>query len=214
MHSLSTHVASKHGASPLIGAGLVMLTGKRPNVREACSLFAAGTLFAIGILNAGFMGIVVVSLSTAYAFSEFFGLSGSLDTSYNQSRTFYIIFLGQLLVAAVVNLFPGISLFQLVITTQAINAMVLPLVFFYLIRLTSNKGLMKEYANSKFQRYFSIAGTVIIVTHDLGEAFALADRVGVLDDGELVACANAAVVARSTDPRVRQLLDALPQVPR
>ena len=37
----------------------------------------AGTLFAIGILNAGFMGIVVVSLSTAYAFSEFFGLSGS-----------------------------------------------------------------------------------------------------------------------------------------
>jgi Mn2+/Fe2+ NRAMP family transporter len=123
----------------------------------------AGTLFAIGILNAGFMGIVVVSLSTAYAFSEFFGLSGSLDTSYNQSRTFYIIFLGQLLVAALVNLFPGISLFQLVITTQAINAMALPLVFFYLIRLTSNKGLMKEYANSKFQRNFAIAGTVVIV---------------------------------------------------
>jgi len=33
--------------APLIGAGLVMLTGKRPNVREGCSLFAAATLFAI-----------------------------------------------------------------------------------------------------------------------------------------------------------------------
>ncbi len=52
----------------------------------------AGTLFAIGILNAGFMGIVVVSLSTAYAFSEFLGLSGSLSTSYTQSKTFYVIF--------------------------------------------------------------------------------------------------------------------------
>ena len=151
-------------AATLFVNGIVLVSGEQAAL--AIKPFAgelAGTLFAIGILNAGFMGIVVVSLSTAYAFSEFFGLSGSLDTSYNQSRTFYIIFLGQLLVAAVVNLFPGISLFQLVITTQAINAMVLPLVFFFLIRLTSNKGLMKEYANSKFQHYFSIAGTVIIV---------------------------------------------------
>ncbi len=33
--------------APLLGAGLVMLTGKRPNVREACSGFAAATLFII-----------------------------------------------------------------------------------------------------------------------------------------------------------------------
>ena len=59
----------------------------------------AGTLFAIGILNAGFMGIVVVSLSTAYAYAEFFGLQGSLNASYSQSKPFYILFLGQLLIA-------------------------------------------------------------------------------------------------------------------
>ncbi len=122
----------------------------------------AGTLFAIGILNAGFMGIVVVSLSTAYAFSEFFGLSGSLDTSYRQSRAFYVIFLGQLIVSAVVVLFPSISLFGLVIATQALNAMTLPFVFFFLIRLADNKELMKKYVNNKFQKYFTIAGTVII----------------------------------------------------
>jgi len=53
--------------------------------------------------------------------------------------------------------------------------------------------------------------TVIIVTHDMGEAFALADRVGVLDAGQLVACDRPEVVARSSDVRVRQLLDALPR---
>ena len=53
--------------------------------------------------------------------------------------------------------------------------------------------------------------TVIIVTHDMGEAFALADRVGVLDAGQLVACDRPDVVARSADSRVRQLLDALPR---
>ena len=32
--------------APLAGAGLVMATGRRPNVREACSLVAATALFA------------------------------------------------------------------------------------------------------------------------------------------------------------------------
>lgn len=56
--------------------------------------------------------------------------------------------------------------------------------------------------------------TVIIVTHDMGEAFALADRVGVLEDGRLVACDRPAAIVASHDARVRRLLDAVPVVPR
>ena len=56
--------------------------------------------------------------------------------------------------------------------------------------------------------------TVIIVTHDMGEAFALGDRVGVIEGGRLIACDRGAVVAASRNPRVRQLLDALPAIPR
>jgi len=56
--------------------------------------------------------------------------------------------------------------------------------------------------------------TVIIVSHDMGEAFALGERVGVIEEGRLIACDRAAVVAASRDPRVRRLLDALPAVPR
>lgn len=122
----------------------------------------AGTLFAIGILNAGFMGIVIVSLSTAYAFSEFFGLSGSLNSNYMQSKPFYILFLGQLILAAVVIMFPGVSLFQLAIATQALNAMTLPLIFYYLITLTNSKEVMKEYVNTAFQKWFSIVGSIVI----------------------------------------------------
>jgi osmoprotectant transport system ATP-binding protein len=56
--------------------------------------------------------------------------------------------------------------------------------------------------------------TVIIVTHDMGEAFALADRVGVLEEGRLIAFDRPHVVAASRDPLVRRLLDALPAIPR
>src|SRR5439155_16408734 len=56
--------------------------------------------------------------------------------------------------------------------------------------------------------------TVIIVSHDMGEAFALGDRVGVLEDGALVVCDRPETVARSQDPRVRRMLDAIPAVPK
>jgi Mn2+/Fe2+ NRAMP family transporter len=127
----------------------------------------AGTLFALGILNAGFMGIVIVSLSTAYAFSEFFGISGSLNSTFRQSKTFYIIFLGQLIVASFAIMIPGVSLFNLAVGMQTINAMALPLVFYFLIKLTSNHKLMGKYANNRFQKYFAIVLSVIIVIASL-----------------------------------------------
>jgi Mn2+/Fe2+ NRAMP family transporter len=123
----------------------------------------AGTLFAIGILNAGFMGVVIVSLSTAYAFAEFFGLSGSLNDSYKKSKTFYILFALQLFVVGVVVVFTKLSLFKVAIVTQTINAVALPLVFYYLIKLTNDRQLMGHFANNKFQKYFAIACTVVIV---------------------------------------------------
>ncbi len=131
----------------------------------------ASTLFAIGILAAGFMGIVIVSLSTAYAFSEFFGLSGSLDTDFRKSKTFYTLFLVQLLFSALILLIPGVSLFSLAIASQVLNAMILPLVFYYLIKLTSSQNLMGLYVNNGFQKYFTSAASVFIV---IASAFTVA----------------------------------------
>ncbi len=122
----------------------------------------AGTLFAVGILVAGFMGIVTVSLSTAYAFSEFFGLSGSLDSDFRTSRTFYVLFLVQLVISALILLVPGVSLFGLAIASQALNAMILPLVFFYLLKLAGNRELMGGYVNSPFQRNFTAVASIFI----------------------------------------------------
>jgi Mn2+/Fe2+ NRAMP family transporter len=123
----------------------------------------AGKLFAVGIINAGFMGVVVVSLSTAYAFAEFFGLSGSLNDSFKQSKTFYILYILQLAIALIVVLFPEVSFFQLVVATQVINAVALPFIFYYLIKLTNDKMMMREFTNNFFQKTFAMVCTVVIV---------------------------------------------------
>jgi osmoprotectant transport system ATP-binding protein len=51
--------------------------------------------------------------------------------------------------------------------------------------------------------------TVVLVTHDMAEAFALGTRVGVLADGVLAIDGAPADVARSADSRVRPLLEPL-----
>ncbi len=131
----------------------------------------ASVLFAVGLLNAGFIGLVVVSLSTAYAFSEFFGHSGSLDSNFKQSKSFYWIYILQILVAGCFAVLPGISLFKLAIVTQTINAIALPLVFYYLVHLTCNKALMGKYINTPFQKWFAIGGSILIF---IASAYALA----------------------------------------
>jgi len=122
----------------------------------------ASQLFAVGILNAGFMGLVIVSLSTAYAFAEFFGLSGSLDDSFKKSKTFYILYISQLLAATLFVLLVNVNLFQIALVTQIINAVGLPLVFYFLIKLTSNRDLMGTFVNNAFQRNFAVISSVVI----------------------------------------------------
>jgi osmoprotectant transport system ATP-binding protein len=51
--------------------------------------------------------------------------------------------------------------------------------------------------------------TVLLVTHDMAEAIALADRIGVLDAGRLIWSGPAQAIPRSEDPRVRQFVDAV-----
>jgi Mn2+/Fe2+ NRAMP family transporter len=150
-------------AATLFVHGIPLVSGEQAAL--AIEPFAgemASILFAVGILNAGFMGLVIVSLSTAYAFAEFFGLSGSLNDSFRKSKTFYLLYIGQLTIATIVIMFPGVTLFRIAIVTQSINAFALPLVFYFLIKLTSDKKVMGEFVNTNFQKYFSIVATVVI----------------------------------------------------
>lgn len=60
---------------------------------------------------------------------------------------------------------------------------------------------------SRIQRRLGI--TVLLVTHDMAEAFALGHRVGVLDAGQLVACDRPQAVLDSSDPRVRPFIETV-----
>jgi osmoprotectant transport system ATP-binding protein len=75
--------------------------------------------------------------------------------------------------------------------------------------------ITKSELHAEFRRVqAAIHRAVILVTHDINEAMHLADRVAVLHDGRVIACAPGAELQRSTDPRVLALVANRPVSPK
>ena len=75
--------------------------------------------------------------------------------------------------------------------------------------------ITRRQLQEQFRRIQSrLRKTVLLVTHDMAEAIALADRVGVLDSGRLIWCGPANTILQSEDPRVRTFVDAVTVAPR
>lgn len=53
--------------------------------------------------------------------------------------------------------------------------------------------------------------TIIVVTHELASAYLIADRMVLIDKGHIVALGTTAEMRASTQPRVRQFLDRVPE---
>jgi phospholipid/cholesterol/gamma-HCH transport system ATP-binding protein len=51
--------------------------------------------------------------------------------------------------------------------------------------------------------------TIIVVTHELASAFLIADRMVLIDKGNVVAIGTSEEMRSSTHPRVRQFLDRI-----
>ncbi|MFN0112920.1 MAG: ATP-binding cassette domain-containing protein [Blastocatellia bacterium] len=73
--------------------------------------------------------------------------------------------------------------------------------------------LTRAEMHREFHRIQSqVRKTIVCVTHDMGEAFALGDKLGVLAEGKLAALASPAEIRRSDNPEVKIFLDALPGI--
>ena len=53
--------------------------------------------------------------------------------------------------------------------------------------------------------------TIIVVTHELASAFLIADRMVLIDKGNIVAFGTTEEMRTSVQPRVRQFLDRVPE---
>ncbi len=117
----------------------------------------ATILFALGFFVAAFFGAAILPISTAYYFSEALGFESGINKKFNEAPQFYSILTVLIFLGVVVVLIPNIPLVPLMIISQVINGIVLPLILIYMLILVNNKKIMGEHTNSLFYNIFAWA---------------------------------------------------------
>ena len=101
-----------------------------------------GTLFAIVLLDASIIGAAAVTLSTSYAFGDFFGLKHSLHRSFRDAKAFYTFFTALVVIAAGVVLIPGAPLGVVTEAVRALAGLLLPSASVFLLLLCYDREVL------------------------------------------------------------------------
>jgi NRAMP (natural resistance-associated macrophage protein)-like metal ion transporter len=123
----------------------------------------AEMLFAIGLFGASMLAAGVLPLATAYSISEAFGFEKGVSSSFREAPIFIGVFTFLVAVGAFIAMMPGLPLIHVLIVTQVINGMLLPVILIAILRLVNNRELMGAYVNG---RLYNVAAwlTVIVVS--------------------------------------------------
>ena len=132
--------------------------------RRACRRTRAGSPAScspIALLDASIIGAFAVSLSTAYAIGDVFGLKHSLHRGVKGAKGFYAIYGGLVLAAGAVVLIPGSPLGLLTEGVQALAGVLLPSAAVYLLLLCNDRDVLGPWVNGRRTNLFT--GTVVAV---------------------------------------------------
>jgi NRAMP (natural resistance-associated macrophage protein)-like metal ion transporter len=108
---------------------------------------AAGTLYALVLLNASIIGAAAVTLGTSYAFGDFFGAHHSLHRTFFQAKGFYTSFAGLVAVAAAIVLIPHAPLGLITVAVQALAGVLLPSAAVFLLLLCNDREVLGPWVN-------------------------------------------------------------------
>jgi Mn2+/Fe2+ NRAMP family transporter len=118
-------------------------------------------LFSIGLFGAAMLAMGVLPLATAYSLSEALGFEKGLSHSFREAPIFLGIFSALIVVGATVALIPGIPQIRLLLFTQSINGLLLPVILIAVVSLAGNREIMGEYKNGFL--FNCLAWTITIV---------------------------------------------------
>jgi NRAMP (natural resistance-associated macrophage protein)-like metal ion transporter len=123
----------------------------------------AELLFAIGLFGASMLAAGVLPLATAYSISEALGFEKGVSRSFREAPIFLGTFTFLVAVGAAIAVIPGLPLIRVLLVTQVINGLLLPVVLFAVLRLVNNRDLMGSHVNGPL--YNAAAWlTAIVVT--------------------------------------------------
>ena len=119
----------------------------------------AATIFGIGLFGASMLAGAVLPLATAYTVTEAFGLEKGVSRTFREAPAFLGLFTGLIALGALVALIPGINVIQLLLVTQILNGLLLPIVLISILLIINDPEVMGEHTNGRL--YNAVAWTTV-----------------------------------------------------
>ena len=109
----------------------------------------AELLFAVGLFGASVLAATIMPISTAFVICEAFGWESGVGKRFSDARAFFGIYTFVLLIGALIVLVPGLDLTGVIVGSQNLQGLLLPVVLVFLVLLVNDRVLMGRHANGR-----------------------------------------------------------------
>jgi NRAMP (natural resistance-associated macrophage protein)-like metal ion transporter len=111
---------------------------------------AASYLFAFGLCNASLFSACILPLATAYYVCEGLGVESGINKRLREAPAFYTLYTALIAIGALVVLvLSADKQIPIILLSQVINGILLPLVLIFMLRLINREDLMGDYRNNR-----------------------------------------------------------------
>ncbi|PKV93918.1 NRAMP (natural resistance-associated macrophage protein)-like metal ion transporter [Amycolatopsis echigonensis] len=133
---------------------------------EAYAGRTAGALFAVALLDASIVGAFAVSLSSAYAIGDVFGMKHSLHRGARHAKGFYAVYAGLVGLSATLVVIPGSPLGLLTTGVQTLAGVLLPSATVFLLLLCNDKAVLGPWVNGRLTNLFTsvVVGVLVVLS--------------------------------------------------
>lgn len=108
------------------------------------------------------MAAGVLPLATAYSISEALGFEKGVSRSFREAPIFLGTFTFLVALGAAIAVIPNLPLIRVLLVTQVINGLLLPVILIAVMRLVNDRDLMGVHRNGKLYNVFAWATTVVV----------------------------------------------------
>jgi Mn2+/Fe2+ NRAMP family transporter len=137
-------------AATLYKSGIVVETAQEAaRALEPVAGRAAELLFGFGLLNVSILGAAILPLTTAYAICEAFGFESGLDKKFDEAPAFNGILTVFIVVPALVAIIPHLPLVKVMLLSQDVNGILLPVILIYVLKIVNDPRVMGDHVNGK-----------------------------------------------------------------
>jgi NRAMP (natural resistance-associated macrophage protein)-like metal ion transporter len=123
----------------------------------------AFVLFSAGLFNASLFAASILPLSTAYTVCEGLGFEAGVNKRFQEAPVFYWLYTLLIAVGAGVVLIPGFPLIKMILLSQVLNGVLLPVVLIFMILLINKTELMGKWTNNRFYNWVSWISVAILI---------------------------------------------------